>query len=187
MSRVSEREAEKTEAVKLLKEFVKPGTTVYTVLRKVSSSGMSRQIDCYVIQDGRPRWITGLVAKACGIPRADQGHGPLRVGGCGMDMGFHVVYSLASVLFRDGWRCIGQKRRCPANDHVNDYGAFSHRYDEEHDPSGEMCYSGRPETYEARSAYVAAKNAAYDETEDQRWSRSRKHSDPGYALRHEWL
>ena len=25
------------------------------------------------------------------------------VGGCGMDMGFHLVYTLASVLYKDGY------------------------------------------------------------------------------------
>jgi len=30
-----------------------------------------------------------------------NGSRAIRVGGCGMDMGFHAVYSLARVLFRD--------------------------------------------------------------------------------------
>ena len=183
MATKAEKDAEREEAIKRLREILKPGDTVYTVLRKVSSNGMSRQIDVYVIKDNRPRFLTGYVAKACGYTRADSGHGPLRVGGAGMDMGFAVVYDLSRVVFRDGWKCIGQKKRCPANDHNNDYNAFSHTYDEEHDPEGTL----RSASYEDRSAYVAAKNAAYDATEKQRWSRSRKHSDPGYALSHEWI
>lgn len=185
MSKVQDQERD--EAIETLKGFIKPGDTVYTVLRKVSSNGMSRQIDCYVIQDSRPRWITGLVAKACGYRRADKGHGPLQVGGCGMDMGFSVVYDLSSALFRDGFKCIGQKRRCPANDHSNDYNEFSHRYDEEHDPEGEIRYRGDEGSRPDRIAYVAAKNEAYDATEAKRWSRSRKHTTGGYALKQEWL
>lgn len=181
------KEREKQQAIEDLRKILKPGMVVYTVLRKVSSSGMSRQIDVYVIEDNRPRWLTGLVAKACEYRRADKGHGPLQVGGCGMDMGFAVVYDLSRVVFRDGWKCIGQKRRCPANDHSNDYNAFSHKYDEEHDPEGELRYRGDEGSRPDRIAYVAAKQEAWQATEAERWSRRRKHSDPGYALRHEWL
>lgn len=181
------KDREKADAVDQLRKIVKAGDVVYTVLRKVSSSGMSRQIDVYVIRDNKPRWLTGLVAKACGYRRADRGHGPLVVGGCGMDMGFAVVYDLSSVLFRNGWKCIGQKRRCPANDHSNDYNGFSHRYDEEHDPDGKLRYRGDDDSYDARVEYAAVKSAAWAATEAERWSRTRKHSDPGYALRQEWL
>lgn len=181
------KEQEKQEAIDALRGIIKPGDTVYTVLRKVSSSGMSRQIDCYVIQDNHPRWITGYVAKACGYRRADKGHGPLQVGGTGMDMGFAVVYDLSRVIFRDGWKCIGQKRRCPANDHNNDYNAFSRKYNEEHDPEGKLIHRGDEASHAERVAFVAAKNAAYEATEAERWSRRRKHSDPGYAIRQEWM
>jgi len=51
-------------------------------------------------------------------------HGGITVGGCGMDMGFHVVYSLSSYLYRDGFECIGDSegwgKKCPSNDHCND-------------------------------------------------------------------
>lgn len=183
------KEREKQQAIEDLRKILKPGMVVYTVLRKVSSSGMSRQIDVYVIEDNRPRWLTGLVAKACEYRRADKGHGPLQVGGCGMDMGFAVVYDLSRVVFRDGWKCIGQKRRCPANDHNNDYIAFSHKYDEEHDPNGDARFTAAvtPEQQAARVAYVTAKDESWKATEEERWSRRRRHSDPGYALRHEWL
>lgn len=187
MASTKQRDAEREEAVAELRKILKPGDTVFTVLRKVSSSGMSRQIDVYVIKNNRPRYLTGWVAKACGYRRADQGHGPLQVGGAGMDMGFSVVYNLSSAVFRNGWRCIGQEKRCPANDHNNDYNGFSHRYDEEHDPEGKLRYRGDEESHEARVAYVAAKNEAWKAGEAERWSRTRKHSDPGYALKQEWL
>jgi hypothetical protein len=183
----TQKDAEREEAIAHLRTVLKPGDTIYTVLRKVSSSGMSRQIDVYVIKDNRPWFLTGWVSKACGYSRADQGHGPLRVGGCGMDMGFAVVYDLSRVVFRDGWKCIGEKRRCPANDHNNDYNAFSRAYNEEHDPESKLIHRGDEASYDERSAFATAKSAAWEATEAERWSRTRKHSDPGYALRQQWL
>lgn len=81
-----------------LREIVKPGDTVFTILRHVSRSGMLRAIDCYVYRDNEPRRITWSVAKACGFTYSRR-HEALTVGGCGMDMGFHVVYTLGRVLF----------------------------------------------------------------------------------------
>ncbi len=50
-------DAEKTETVKRLRALLRPGTTVYTILRHVSSSGMSRRISVVVIEKGRIRNI----------------------------------------------------------------------------------------------------------------------------------
>lgn len=99
-----------------LRNMLKPGDTVYTVLRHVSRSGMSRRIDLYTISDGAPVFITGMAAAAMGM-RWDNDKGGIIVGGCGMDMGFHLVYNLSATLFPDGHGCIGE--RCPSNDHSN--------------------------------------------------------------------
>lgn len=72
--------------------------SVYAVLRHVSSSGMSRNIDFYVIRDNQPRYITGLIAQALDYKLSKNGG--LTVGGCGMDMGFHVIYTLSSMLYK---------------------------------------------------------------------------------------
>jgi len=186
MSKAQQQRDEKAEAVRELKKILKPGDTVYTVLRKVASNGMSRHIDVYVIRNNRPRWLTGYVATACGWRRAEQGHGALLISGCGMDMGFHVVYSLSSVLYRGSFKCTGQRsgpKRCPANDHSNDYGRLSREYDAEHDPD----HTIRDASHEAASKYVADRQAWIAEQEDSLWSRKRVHSDGGYALTHEWL
>jgi hypothetical protein len=82
-----------------LRKWCPPGTTVYTVLRHVSASGMMRGIDVYVIVDNEPRWLSRPVSRVLGIP-FDEKRECLRVGGCGMDMGFHVVYELSSHLYR---------------------------------------------------------------------------------------
>jgi len=97
--------AKEAEAIVHLREMLKPGDTVYTILRHVSRSGMTRGIDCYLIADNRPVWITGYVGHAIGSPQPEEYWRKsmgLKVGGCGMDMGFHVVYTLSRVLFPEG-------------------------------------------------------------------------------------
>lgn len=106
------------ESRKSLLEELKPGDTVYTVLRHVSKSGMLRRIDCYVFRDGRPRFLTYHAAVVTGRPIPKWGEEGIKMGGFGMDMGFSLVYSLSCALFPDGFACIG-KDGCPSNDHVN--------------------------------------------------------------------
>jgi len=90
-----------------LLKILKPGDTVYTVIRSVSRSGMSRRLDLYTIQDNRPRFLTTFTADLLGLSYGTEswikGAG-LRVSGCGMDMGFAVVYNLSTVLFGDGYK-----------------------------------------------------------------------------------
>lgn len=94
----------KAEAIKYLQSILKPGDTVYCILRNVSRSGMSRQIDFLVAESDdssfKPHSISGLVATALDYPQADGG--ALKVGGCGMDMGFSVVYNLGAALWPNG-------------------------------------------------------------------------------------
>jgi hypothetical protein len=86
----------------LLEYFVKEGDTVYTVLRSVSSSGMSRTMSLKVSREGKILDLTYYASVVLDYPLVEiNGSRAVRVGGCGMDMGFHVVYSLARVLFRD--------------------------------------------------------------------------------------
>jgi hypothetical protein len=96
MSKKEQKQAEYDYAKKqLLEYYVNEGDTVYTVLRSVSSSGMSRTISLKVAR-------TYFASVVLGWPLVEKnGSRALRVGGCGMDMGFHTVYSLASALFRD--------------------------------------------------------------------------------------
>lgn len=100
------------EAVARLRQWLKPGDTVYTILRHVSSSGMSRDISLVYI---KPRAKAGQsifdldynAQMALGWPAAKRAG--IRVGGCGMDMGFHTVYTLSSILFPDGFGILGEK------------------------------------------------------------------------------
>lgn len=85
-----------------LKKLVRPGDTVYTILRHVSSSGMMRHLSLIVIdrKTRQPITINHLAADLCGYSTTDQGY--IRMGGCGMDMGFAAVYSLGASIWPKG-------------------------------------------------------------------------------------
>jgi hypothetical protein len=86
----------------LLTHYLKEGDTVYTVLRSVSSSGMSRTLSLKVAKDGKILDFTYYASILLDWPIVEvNGSRALRVGGCGMDMGFHTVYTLSSILFRE--------------------------------------------------------------------------------------
>lgn len=75
--------------------------TIYTVLRSVSASGMTRHISLIVAQGDDIYDITYLAAQALGDKVSERGgYNTIKVNGCGMDMGFHLVYNLSSVLFK---------------------------------------------------------------------------------------
>lgn len=99
LSHAAGKRAEQAQALESLKNIFESSDDkrVYTILRHVSSSGMSRRIDLYVIRDNKPQFLTGWASHALGYKHHERGG--LVVGGCGMDMGFHVVYSLSSKLY----------------------------------------------------------------------------------------
>ena len=98
MSQKTKVAQDKAESIERLRSMMDVGNTIYTVLRHVSSSGMTRYIDLYVIKDNRPLRITWSAAQALGWTYDSQRES-LKVTGCGMDMGFHTVYSLARVIY----------------------------------------------------------------------------------------
>ena len=113
------RQTERTEAADRLREWIAPGDTLYTILRHRSSSGMLRVIDIYKLPtevDGRPLAI-GWNAAIAMDDRYDRDRNGIRVGGAGMDMGFHLVYNLGATLWPAGYECPGD--RCQSNDHTN--------------------------------------------------------------------
>ncbi len=86
-------------SMKYLHKMLKPGSKVVTVLRNVSRSGMSRRIDLYTVHKGEMVYLSHAAAVVMGDPRPDNG---IKVGGCGMDMGFHLVYNLGATLWPKG-------------------------------------------------------------------------------------
>lgn len=121
------------EEVKHAREFlverlgIKPGDTIQTIVRHVSKSGMSRDISAYYAKGGDVFNISYHAAVLMGSPMA-KSREAVKMGGCGMDMGFALVYDLAYYLFKDGFDCIGGT--CPSNDHSNgdlDYTPHHHK------------------------------------------------------------
>lgn len=111
---------EKQESLERLREWLKPGDTVYTILRHVSRSGMYRAISLVKIVDGQTIDLSWNAAKL--LEGYDEKHQACRASGCGTDMGFHLVYNLSYRLFPQGYTCTGNDRDnnyCPANDHSN--------------------------------------------------------------------
>lgn len=107
---------EKEESRKQLREWIKPGDTIYTILRHVSRSGMYRVITlCKMDNEGQMIWLDFYASKL--LEGYDYNHNGCKTRGCGMDMGFNLVYNLGYQLYPDGFECSGE--HCPSNDHSN--------------------------------------------------------------------
>jgi len=116
-----ENQKEIMESRNSLLELLKPGDTVYTKLNHVSRSGMLRSIEVFIFRDNAPVNLTYSVATLLDY-KIHKKHYGLKVQGCGMDMGFHVVYSLSYSLYGSGYDCIKDQEkgiRCPSSFHVN--------------------------------------------------------------------
>lgn len=92
------------EAFNVLRRLIPENATVYTVCKRVSRSGMSRDIALYIVDDGQVFDVGGYVSRLYGTKHREYlGSFVQRVTGCGMDMGFHVVSSLAYMLYGNGY------------------------------------------------------------------------------------
>lgn len=107
----------KDEALARLKELgVKPGVTLYTILRHVSKSGMQRRISVihqtkegpveldYLIEAlgiGKRKSLTRYGMSGDSWKSYEDG---IVCGGCGMDMGFDLVYRLGRTMFPKGFK-----------------------------------------------------------------------------------
>tara|TARA_R100001460_G_scaffold56738_2_gene96446 strand:- start:619 stop:924 length:306 start_codon:yes stop_codon:yes gene_type:complete len=89
-------------AIEKLKEAIKEGDTLWTQLHHVTKSGMTRYIGVRFLKDDYPYTYTYYVAKALDWKMSDKYEG-VKVVGCGMDMGFHLIYSLSHALYGDGY------------------------------------------------------------------------------------
>jgi hypothetical protein len=100
-----------TEDINRLKAWIEANNyKVYTIIRHVARSGMMREISVVIpITDDHhnTRFVhpSYTIAGLLGWSYTDKhGNNAVIVGGCGMDMGFHLVYSLSSVLYGDGYK-----------------------------------------------------------------------------------
>ncbi len=103
MTKAQAKAQEIEDAKDKLRAILPKGSTVYTILRHVSASGMSRRISVITIdKDGMPRSVDYYAATALDWKHAIDDDG-VTVGGTGMDMGFHLVHTLAHALYGDGY------------------------------------------------------------------------------------
>jgi hypothetical protein len=98
MSKISQTRRDECRAALLA--ILKPGATVYTQLHHVSASGMTRRISLLAVADGEIRNIDRYAADLIGSRVSDKGG--ITTQGCGMDMGFDLVYSLGHYLWSEG-------------------------------------------------------------------------------------
>lgn len=171
----------RTEAIeRLLAEdgyHLVPGSTLYTTTLHTSRSGMTRHIKVVRIDGHTPHDISGLVAAATGARWHDDGG--MVVGGCGMDMGFSLVYDLSRTLYPNGHLCAGE-RTCRSNDHSNDYGQAARQAREE------LALKDLDWTKVEHSVYRAQIEDVI-EREGLTYRVGRMHSDGGYAISQRWL
>lgn len=91
---------------------------IYTILRHVSASGLSRDISLFYDSPTGIRPITHTAARALGYKCISAGgFNAIRQQGGGMDMGFNLVYNLSAVIYKD---------QLPAGDSAGQY--LSHRW-----------------------------------------------------------
>jgi len=83
-----------------LLQRVKPGQTVYCNLKSVSASGMRREIGLLIVENGEIHNISFAASIVTGRKLSNKGG--IVCNGCGMDMGFDLVYGLGSALWPTG-------------------------------------------------------------------------------------
>lgn len=81
--------------------YLEPDQEVYVATRTLARSGMSRTVTVHVVRDGKLYDVTGMVARAGDyrLSRGTLGGPAIVLQGAGMDMHFHLVYHLGTVLF----------------------------------------------------------------------------------------
>lgn len=85
-----------------LKAMLPKGSKIHTLIRSVSSSGMSRRISVFAIIDGELIDLDWHIERA-GIAKRRAHKDGLYIQGAGMDMCFALTYDLAMTLHGDGY------------------------------------------------------------------------------------
>ena len=91
----------KQQAKNDLLSILSPGDEVFTILRNVSASGMQRCISLITIKNNQPVCLDYNAGVLLDRKRSDK-HAGLIARGCGMDMGFDLVYNLGCALWPAG-------------------------------------------------------------------------------------
>ena len=96
-----EYKTDKERAEAFLKDWFPKGSTAHTTVVHVAQSGMSRHIKVFAISGERIQNVSYSISKLLGwrLTKNDA----VFVSGCGMDMGFHLIYTLSRKLYDDGY------------------------------------------------------------------------------------
>ena len=87
----------------ILRDAFPEGSTAYTLVTKVAPSGMSRHIMVAGSRKkGHVQNVSWYISELLDWTYKDNTRSVF-VGGCGMDMGFHLVYTLSNILYDDGY------------------------------------------------------------------------------------
>lgn len=89
---------EKQTALEALADALVNGQRLYTILRAVSKSGMSRRVSVVDIQDGEPVILDYRLVRAGLGYKMKNNYSGLIVSGAGFDAGYDVVYNLGRLL-----------------------------------------------------------------------------------------
>lgn len=98
------RQAERVEAIAELRGLLPEGATVYSIVRSVARSGMSREISFMMFvgrepaQTPLPYYLSRLFALAIGWRMSKNDRAAIVVHGCGMDMCFHTLDCVRSAM-----------------------------------------------------------------------------------------
>lgn len=88
------------DAADRLRELLHDDPTVHVLTRHVSQSGMQRRMSLFVVSGGNLVDITARTAAVLGYRVRSEDH-TIAVRGVGMDMQYHIVYSLSRALYSD--------------------------------------------------------------------------------------
>lgn len=110
--KATKQQEQEIRALRQIKTFAKKCFPhVYAKVVHVSASGMSREIQFYLIskKDGSVYYISYTIAQALGW-RYNDSYNSVHVDGCGMDMIFHTLYCLNSQALHYGVIRVSKKR-----------------------------------------------------------------------------
>lgn len=107
MPLTKQQQERRAEAICELRKHLRPGSTVYLILRHVSKSGMLRRVSP-IIRHKKGHFLhldhwaaQCLYPESRTISKIGGGDG-VPMHGCGMDMGFELVYLLGRYLWPKG-------------------------------------------------------------------------------------
>lgn len=94
-------EIEREKSLERLREMIRPGATIYVLLRHKNPLGTARWLEFYAIHENQLKCVTWDIAHAIGGVYCRK-HDALKVTGSGLDAGFASVDLLGDALFGTG-------------------------------------------------------------------------------------